>query len=65
LVLDLFKDWLPQMLVNTISGMSISTHYNSILKGAIDLRDIIFFISFISCWLLVNIIAVEMKKSDK
>lgn len=64
LVLDLFQGWLPQSLINTISGMSITTHYNSILKGVIDLRDLVFFFSFIGCWLLANIIAVEMKKSD-
>ncbi len=64
LVLDLFQGWLPQPLINTISGMSITTHYNSILKGVIDLRDLVFFFSFIGCWLLANIIAVEMKKSS-
>jgi hypothetical protein len=30
----------------------------------IDLRDLIFFFSFIGCWLLANAIAVEIKKSD-
>ena len=64
LVLDLFQGWLPQPLIHTISGMSITTHYNSILKGVIDLRDLVFFFSFIGCWLLANIIAVEMKKSS-
>ena len=64
MVLDLFQGWLPQSLINTISGMSITTHYNSILKGVIDLRDLVFFSSFIGCWLLANIIAVEMKKSS-
>ncbi|GMR01378.1 MAG: ABC transporter permease [Gammaproteobacteria bacterium] len=64
LVLDLFQAWLPQVLIDTISGMSITTHFNSILKGVIDLRDIVFFSSFIVCWLLANIIVVEMKKSD-
>ena len=64
MVLDLFQGWLPQSLINTISGMSITTHYNSILKGVIDLRDLVFFFSFIACWLLANIIAVEMKKSS-
>jgi ABC-2 type transport system permease protein len=64
LVLDLFQGWMPQSLINTISGMSITTHYNSILKGVIDLRDLVFFFSFIICWLLANIIAVEMKKSS-
>lgn len=64
LVLDVFQGWLPQFLIDTIGGMSITTHFNSILKGVIDLRDIIFFVSFITCWLLANIIVVEMKKSD-
>jgi ABC-2 type transport system permease protein len=64
LVLDMFQGWLPQSLINTISGMSITTHFNSILKGVIDLRDLVFFFSFIGCWLLANIIAVEMKKSS-
>ncbi|MFV2005763.1 MAG: ABC transporter permease subunit [Gammaproteobacteria bacterium] len=64
LVLDLFQGWLPQILIDTISGMSITTHFNSILKGVVDLRNIVFFFSFIVSWLLANIIIVEMKKSD-
>ena len=64
LVLDFFTGWAPQMMVNAISGMSFLTHFNSITKGVIDLRDIIYFVSFIACWLFANIILVEMKKSD-
>lgn len=64
LVLDLFQGWMPQVLIDTISGMSITTHFNALLRGVIDFRDIIFFFSFIACWLMANIIVVEMKKSD-
>lgn len=64
LVLDFFTDWAPQVLVNAISSMSFLTHFNSITKGVIDLRDIIYFVSFIGCWLMANVILVEMKKSD-
>jgi len=64
LVLDFFKDWLPQIIVNAISSMSFLTHFNSIIKGVIDLRDIIYFVSFIGCWLAANVILVDMKKSD-
>ncbi len=64
LVLDVFQGWLSPLLIDTISGMSITTHFNAIMKGVIDLRDIVFFFSFIVCWLLANIIIVEMKKSD-
>jgi len=64
MVLDLFTGWAPQIIVNAISGMSFLTHFNAITKGVIDLRDIIYFVSFIACWLYANIILVEMKKSD-
>jgi ABC-2 type transport system permease protein len=64
MVLDLFQGWLPQVLISTISGMSISTHFNAILQGVIDVRNIVFFFSFIICWLLANIIVVEMRKAD-
>jgi len=64
LVLDLFQGWLPQILINTISGMSVTTHFNSIMKGVIDLKDLVFFFSFIISWLLANIVIVEMRKSD-
>ena len=64
LVLDFFKDWLPQIMVNAISSMSFLTHFNAITKGVIDLKDIVYFVSFIFCWLLANVIIVDMKKSD-
>jgi len=64
LVLNFFEGWAPQILIDAISSMSFLTHFNSIIKGVIDLRDIVYFISFIGCWLLANVILVEMKKAD-
>jgi len=63
-VLDFFKDWAPQEIVNAISSLSFLTHFSSITKGVIDLKDIVYFVSFIACWLAANIIVIEMKKSD-
>jgi len=64
LVLNFFEGWAPQILIDAISSMSFLTHFNAIVKGVIDLRDVIYFISFIGCWLLANVILVEMKKAD-
>jgi len=64
MVLDLFQNWLPQILISTISSMSMSTHFNETLKGVIDIRDFVFFFSFIIFWLISNIIIIEMKKAD-
>ena len=63
-VMDVFQGWAPQALLEAISNMSFLSHFESIARGVIDLRDLIFFFSFIGCWLLANAIAVEIKKSD-
>jgi ABC-2 type transport system permease protein len=64
MVMDVFQGWAPPMLVNAISSMSFLSHFESITRGVIDIRDVIFFLSFIGCWLLANAIVVEIKKSD-
>ncbi len=64
LVLNFFKAWIPQYIVDAISSLSFLTHYSSLAKGVIDLRDIIYFVSLIGFWLYANSIIVEMKKAD-
>jgi len=64
MVLNFFDAWAPQVIINVISSMSFLTHFTSITKGVIDMRDLIYFVSFIGCWLLANVILVELKKSD-
>ncbi|MFQ5470796.1 MAG: ABC transporter permease subunit [Gammaproteobacteria bacterium] len=64
MVLDFFSSWAPQVLINAVSYMSFLTHFNAIEKGVIDFRDIVYFLSFIGCWLFANIIIVELKKAE-
>ncbi len=63
LVLDFFSGWAPQVLVEAISGLSFLTHFDGLAKGVIDLRDIIFFVSFIVFWLFANAILIEARKA--
>ena len=62
LVLNFFKLWAPDFLVNTISSMSFLTHFESITKGVIEIRDFLFYLSVIVFWLFLNVIVVEFKK---
>lgn len=64
LVLDFFKLWVPQNIVDSISSLSFLTHFVSIAKGVIDLRDIIYFVTLIGLWLYANTLVVEMKKAS-
>jgi ABC-2 type transport system permease protein len=64
IVLNFFRGWAPQYVVDAISSLSFLTHYTSISKGVIDLRDIIYFATLIGCWLYANAVVIEMKKAS-
>ncbi len=64
LVLDMFSSWAPQAIVDVISSFSFLTHFESILKGVVDIRDIIFFGSLIAFFLYANVLAIEAKKGS-
>ncbi|MCY4610692.1 MAG: ABC transporter permease subunit [Gammaproteobacteria bacterium] len=63
LVLDFFQLWLPQPVVDTIASLSFLTHFSSINKGVIDLRDLSYFVILIAAWLYANMIVVRARKA--
>ncbi len=63
LVLDFFHGWAPQAVVNAIASFSFLTHFESIKKGVIDIRDLIYFLALISFWLYANVVVIESKKA--
>ena len=64
LVLDFFTGWTPQFLVNAVASLSFLTHFNSIQKGIIDFRDMVYFFIMIAFWLYANVVVIESKKAD-
>lgn len=64
LVLDAFRAWAPQGLVDAIASLSFLTHFVSISKGVIDLRDLLYFVMMIGFWLYASAIVIDLKKAD-
>jgi ABC-2 type transport system permease protein len=64
IVLGMLQNWAPEALVETVGSFSFLTHFQSIIKGVIDLRDAIFFASVIGVFLLANVVVVDLKKAD-
>ena len=64
MVLDFFSAWAPQAVVDAVAGVSFLTHFNSLSKGVIDLRDIVYFALVIGGWLYANTIVLDMKKAE-
>ncbi len=64
MVLDVFRGWLPQPLIDAIANLSFLVHFSSISRGVIDLRDLLYFAFLIAFWLAANRIVLEMKKAN-
>ena len=64
ILLNSFPEWIPQFLIDSISALGFLSHFDSISKGVLDIRDILYFTIFIASWLLASAIVIEMKKAN-
>jgi len=64
MVLDLFRGWLPQAVVDAVANLSFLGHFTSISRGVVDLRDLVYFALVIGFWLVANRIVIELKKAQ-
>jgi ABC-2 type transport system permease protein len=64
MVLDLFRAWAPVWLVDAVASLSFLTHFESIVKGVIDVRDLLYFAMLIGFFLLATTITLELRKAD-
>jgi len=64
IVLNAFPGWLPQFIVDAFAAMGFLTHFDSISKGVLDIRDLLFFAVFILAWLLASAVVIEIKKAN-
>ena len=64
MVLDFFTSWAPQILVDGIASLSFLTHFESISKGVIDFRDLIYFGFLILAFLYANTIVLRWRQAE-
>lgn len=62
--MDIVQGWLPEFLKAPIASLSFLTHFNAIMKGVLDLRDLLYFLILMTGWLLANAIVIDMKKAN-
>ena len=63
-VLDLFRGWARQALTDAIASLSFLAHFDSIKKGVIDVRDLLYFALLIGLFLLATAVTLELRKAD-
>ena len=55
---------LPEGAVDAIVYFSFKTHFDAIVKGVVDLRDVLFFLSAIGLGLVANAVIIERTKAS-
>ena len=55
---------LPQVFVDAIASLGFLTHFQSISKGVIDVRDLVYFALLVGACLYANTIVLQLKKAD-
>jgi gliding motility-associated transport system permease protein len=63
IVLQFFQGWAPKALVDGVAGVSVLTHYESLMRGVVDIRDVLYFASVICAFLVMNVLFVDWKKA--
>lgn len=64
LVLDAFRGWAPATVVDAIAALSFQAHFESISRGVVELRDLVYFAGMIVFFLFANVAAVDMNKGE-
>jgi ABC-2 type transport system permease protein len=62
-VMDLVPESLA-FVAETLAAIGLLTHFESISKGVVDLRDILYFVTLITFFLFANAVILEQKKAD-
>ncbi len=64
LVLDAFRGWAPQGLVDAVASLGLLTHYEAISNGVIEIRDLIYFALLVTWFLLATAVVLDVRKSQ-
>lgn len=63
IILSLFTGWAPANVIDVISHFSFLTHFQAIIRGVMDARDFIFFLSVIVFFLAATVLIIDWNKA--
>ncbi len=64
LVIGAFQGWAPHALVAAIASLSFLTHFQSITRGVLDARDVLYFAMLIGFFLFTTAVALDLRKAE-
>ena len=64
LVLNVFKGWVPLVLLDTVASLSFLTHFTAVSRGVLSLQDLLYFLSVIAVWLGATSVVLDFRKGS-
>jgi ABC-2 type transport system permease protein len=64
MVTDWFRDWAPLWLVDGLASLSIYTHFQNVIRGVLDLRDVLYFTLLGGFFLLASALVLDARKAQ-
>ncbi len=62
MLIDLLTGWMPALMVDLINGISPHKYFESISRGVIDTRDIVYFACFCGFFLYANAMVLNSRR---
>lgn len=62
-VTEIFSGWAPRWLLEVVANLSFLSHFQSLQRGVIDLRDIVYYFSVIFFMLFANSIIIQNRRA--
>ncbi len=57
-------DYVPALVTEAVGNLSLLNHFDSIQRGVVDLRDIIYYLSVILCAIFASALIIDEKKAQ-
>lgn len=64
IVMDWMPDWFATWVLESIAALSFLSHFNSISKGVLEIRDLLYFLIMMGGWLMATAIVIDIKKAN-
>ena len=62
-VQSFLRSFLPDNVASAVASLSFQGHFQALSQGALELKDLVYFVALIGCALIVNTLTVELKKA--
>ncbi len=62
-VTEIFSGWAPGWLIEVVTNLSFLSHFQSLQRGVIDIRDLIYYLSVIFFMLFANSIIIQNRST--